>query len=150
MVDSPLQTPDQERRKNNTAGVELPALGKPHLQLHSFQSGRRNILFVTSDLAKTGGPGEVSAALPRALPRALAGLHDVRAQPTGIRRSSSDSILRLIVNAHYQPIDFRLPQVLQVNGWCRLLDTARVDGEREVFAFDREYEVATGRCCCSN
>src|SRR3990167_3317345 len=101
MVDSPLQTPDQERRKNNTAGVELPALGKPHLQLHSFQSGRRNILFVTSDLAKTGGPGEVSAALPRA----LAGLHDVGAHPTGTRRSSSDSILRLIVNAHYQPID---------------------------------------------
>ena len=89
MVDSPLQTPDQptsdqERRRNNAAGVGLPALGKANLQLHSFQPGRRNILFVTSelaDLAKTGGLGEVSAALPRA----LAGLHDVRVLLPGYR-----------------------------------------------------------------
>lgn len=74
MADSSRQTPGQERRKNKAAGVELPALGKPNLQLHSFQPGRRNILFITFEWAKSGGLGEVSATLPRA----LAGLHNVR------------------------------------------------------------------------
>ena len=60
---------------------------------------------------------------------------------SGIRRSGSDSTLLLIVNAHYQPVDFRLPQVPQGNGWHRLLDTARGDGEREVFAFEHDYQV---------
>ncbi|MCG4455692.1 glycogen debranching protein GlgX [Pseudomonas sp. MMS21-TM103] len=73
--------------------------------------------------------------------RCLGMLLDGRAQPTGIRRSGSDSTLLLIVNAHFQPIDFRLPEVPQGNGWRRLLDTTRVDGDREVFAFDRDYEV---------
>ncbi|WP_372876796.1 glycogen debranching protein GlgX [Pseudomonas sp.] len=74
--------------------------------------------------------------------RCLGMLLDGRAQPTGIRRSGSDSTLLLIVNAHFQPIDFRLPEVPQGNGWRRLLDTARVDADREVFALDREYELA--------
>jgi glycogen operon protein len=73
--------------------------------------------------------------------RCLGMLLDGRAQPTGIRRSGSDSTLLLIVNAHYQSVDFRLPQVPQGNGWRRLLDTARVDADREVFAFGREYQV---------
>jgi glycogen operon protein len=73
--------------------------------------------------------------------RCLGMLLDGRAQPTGIRRSGSDSTLLLIVNAHYESVDFRLPQVPQGNGWRRLLDTARVDADREVFAFGREYQV---------
>jgi starch synthase len=110
MADSPLQTsgqptPAHERRRNNAASLELPTLGKANLQLHSFQPGRRNILFVTSelaDLAKTGGLGEVSAALPHA----LAGLHDVRG-----------SLRYWVAEMH-------------------------VDGFR--------FDLASGRCCCSN
>jgi isoamylase len=74
--------------------------------------------------------------------RCLGMLLDGRAQPTGIRRSGSDSTLLLIVNAHYQLINFRLPQVPEGNGWRRLLDTARVDGDRDIFAFNQEYQVA--------
>jgi len=107
MADSPLQTPGQptpahERRRNDAASLEPPVLGKANLQLHSFQPGRRNILFVTSERAKTGGLGEVSAALPRA----LGGLHDIRG-----------SLRYWVTEMH-------------------------VDGFR--------FDLASGRCCCSN
>ena len=54
-----------------------PPLGRPLLQLRSTQEGKKKILFVTSeltDLIKTGGLADVSAALPRA----LSAHHDVR------------------------------------------------------------------------
>lgn len=54
-----------------------PTVERPQLQLRSTQEGKRKILFVTSeltDLVKTGGLADVSAALPRA----LSALHDVR------------------------------------------------------------------------
>ncbi len=50
---------------------------KPHLHISSTQKHKKKILFVTpefGELVKTGGLGEVSAALPRALSE----LHDVR------------------------------------------------------------------------
>jgi starch synthase len=85
MADSPLQTTDREHRKNyNEAEVTLAPLSSFNLQLHSAQPRRRNILFVTpelDDLVKTGGLGEVAAALPRA----LAGLHDARVLLPGYR-----------------------------------------------------------------
>ena len=60
----------------NFRPVQPPA-ERPLLQLRSTQEGKKKILFVTSeltDLIKTGGLADVSAALPRA----LSGLHDVR------------------------------------------------------------------------
>ncbi|WP_312963532.1 glycogen synthase GlgA [Stutzerimonas nitrititolerans] len=63
-------------RLNHLRPVQPPA-ERPLLQLRSMQEGKKKILFVTSeltDLIKTGGLADVSAALPRA----LAALHDVR------------------------------------------------------------------------
>lgn len=54
-----------------------PPSERPVLQLRSTQEQKKKILFVTSeltDLVKTGGLADVSAALPRA----LGALHDVR------------------------------------------------------------------------
>src|SRR3546814_894977 len=54
-----------------------PPTERPVLQLRSTQDDKKKILFVTSeltDLVKTGGLADVSAALPRA----LGDLHDVR------------------------------------------------------------------------
>jgi len=54
-----------------------PPSERPVLQLRSTQDQKKKILFVTSeltDLVKTGGLADVSAALPRA----LGALHDVR------------------------------------------------------------------------
>ncbi len=55
----------------------LPSGNRPVLQISSTQDDKKKILFVTSeltDLVKTGGLADVSAALPRA----LGPLHDVR------------------------------------------------------------------------
>ena len=61
----------------NEPRLTQPSTGRPLLQLRSTQEGKKKILFVTSeltDLVKTGGLADVSAALPRA----LADQHDVR------------------------------------------------------------------------
>ncbi|MFL9812942.1 glycogen synthase GlgA [Stutzerimonas sp. VN223-3] len=61
----------------NTTERLMPPAERPVLQLRSTQNDKKKILFVTSeltDLVKTGGLADVSAALPRA----LADLHDVR------------------------------------------------------------------------
>ncbi len=63
-------------RLNTTQHPGMP-IERPVLQLRSTQDDKKKILFVTSeltDLVKTGGLADVSAALPRA----LGDLHDVR------------------------------------------------------------------------
>src|SRR5690606_27591231 len=63
-------------RLNHLRPAQPPA-ERPLLQLRSMQEGKNKILFVSSDrtdLSKTGGLADVSAALPRA----LAALPDVR------------------------------------------------------------------------
>jgi len=63
------------RSMARTAGV--PMVIRPTLEVRSIQDSKKKVLFVTSELAdlvKTGGLGDVSAALPRA----LSNLHDVR------------------------------------------------------------------------
>jgi starch synthase len=62
-----------------------PAANKPQLLVRDGQPNKRRILFVTpelTDLVKTGGLGDVSAALPRA----LLDHHDVRVLMPGYRQ----------------------------------------------------------------
>ncbi len=62
-----------------------PAVSRPVLRLGSSQEDKKKILFVTSeltDLIKTGGLADVSAALPRA----LGARHDVRVLIPGYRQ----------------------------------------------------------------
>lgn len=64
--------------RNRVEGTVSTAANTPILQIHRSTTPRRKVLFVTSELAdliKTGGLGDVSAALPRAL---RAHQHDVR------------------------------------------------------------------------
>ena len=83
MPDIRLRAAEPYRQDEHSTAV-LPDRRKPNLQVRSFQQDKRRILFVTSELAdlvKAGGLGDVSAALPRA----LAGLHDVRVLLPGYR-----------------------------------------------------------------
>ncbi len=67
----------------NPQPIHLPA--RPQLTVSSVQEHKKKILYVTpemSDLVKTGGLGEVSAALPRA----LLDRHDVRVLVPGYRQ----------------------------------------------------------------
>lgn len=59
--------------------------------------------------------------------RCLGMLMDGRAQPTGIRRKGEDVTLLLIVNAHNDAVNFRLPEVAQGTAWNCLVDTNRPD-----------------------
>ena len=76
-----------------TALVDLPGAVRP---VSSQNPNRKKVLFVTSELAdlvKTGGLGDVSAALPRA----MAHLHDVRVLIPGYRQVlDSDNPIHII------------------------------------------------------
>ncbi|MBV9782397.1 MAG: glycogen debranching protein GlgX [Acidisphaera sp.] len=72
-------------------------------------------------------------------------LLDGRAQATGIRRSSGDATMLLVLNAHYDVVHFKLPQVAGAQHWVSLFDTNVPDlGEGETFDIGETYEV-TGR-----
>ena len=77
--------------------------------------------------------------------RCLGMLMDGRAQETGIRRAGADATLLLVVNAHHDLVNFRLPPVPEGEFWTCLLDTndPAVRGQ-ERFDFEHEYAV-TGR-----
>ena len=74
--------------------------------------------------------------------RCLGMLMDGRAQPTGIRRAGSDTTLLLLVNAHHEGLDFRLPAVPEGHGWIGLIDTDQTDpSDQARFAFDSDYRL---------
>jgi glycogen operon protein len=50
-------------------------------------------------------------------------LLDGRAQTSGIRQRGGEATLLLVVNAHHETIDFKLPTVTGGRDWLRLLDT---------------------------
>jgi len=77
--------------------------------------------------------------------RCLGMLMDGRAQETGIRRAGADATLLLVVNAHHDMVNFRLPPVPEGEFWTCLLDTNDTTIKaQERFNFDHEYAV-TGR-----
>lgn len=74
--------------------------------------------------------------------RCLGMLMDGRAQPTGIRKSGADATLLLLLNAHHDVVNFRLPEVAQGTAWTLLLDTNRPDERSlERFEFDTEFTL---------
>lgn len=74
--------------------------------------------------------------------RCLGMLMDGRAQPTGIRRSGADATLLLLLNAHHDVVNFRLPEVAQGTAWTLLLDTNRPDDRSlERYEFDTEFTL---------
>ncbi|WP_027580821.1 glycogen debranching protein GlgX [Bradyrhizobium sp. Ai1a-2] len=71
-------------------------------------------------------------------------LLDGRAQETGIKRRGSDATLLLIYNAHYDVVNFTLPQVPDGHHWQGLIDTNQPEGQLPTFPFGHVYAV-TGR-----
>jgi isoamylase len=77
--------------------------------------------------------------------RCMGILLDGRAQPTGIRRAGGDNSLLIIINSHFDVVDFVLPEVPQGQHWKLQLDTNQADLDPgEVFQFGASYQV-TGR-----
>jgi glycogen operon protein len=50
-------------------------------------------------------------------------LMDGRAQATGIKRPSLDATVLLVLNAHHDVVNFKLPDVVGGQAWRCLLDT---------------------------
>ena len=50
-------------------------------------------------------------------------LLDGRAQTTGIKRRGQDATFLLILNAHFDLVEFVLPSVADGGGWLREFDT---------------------------
>jgi len=77
--------------------------------------------------------------------RSLGVLLDGRAQATGIRRRGTDVTLLLVLNAHHDVVNFRLPEVVGGSCWMLRVDTNQADLEASVpLGFGTEYQV-TGR-----
>jgi isoamylase len=67
---------------------------------------------------------------------------DGRAQATGIKQRGSDTTVLLVLNAHYDVVEFTLPASAEATGWNMLFDTNIPDTEKpEEFPVGAAYEV---------
>ena len=72
-------------------------------------------------------------------------LLDGRAQATGIRKSSKDATLLLVINGHHDLVEFTLPECYGGMQWSLLLDTNIGDSSaKSMFDPGEKYGV-TGR-----
>jgi isoamylase len=71
-------------------------------------------------------------------------LLDGRAQATGIRKSSKDATLLLILNSHSDVVEFNLPEYSAGGHWVLLIDTNQPDADEGAFKPKQKYGV-TGR-----
>ena len=70
---------------------------------------------------------------------------DGRARPTGVRERGTEATMLLILNAHYDLVEFTLPVPVGSGSWRRLIDTNVPDGDDATkFAGNTTYGV-TGR-----
>lgn len=58
-------------------------------------------------------------------------LMDGRARPTGVRQRGTEATLLLVLNAHHDLVEFKLPSYGDVNSWRMLIDTNAPDAEGE-------------------
>ena len=72
-------------------------------------------------------------------------LIDGRAQATGIKRPAMDATVLLVLNAHHDVVNFRLPEVVGGNVWRCLVDTNAPDGRRPEAVSVRRRVCSTGR-----
>jgi len=74
--------------------------------------------------------------------RCLGMLLDGRAQVSGVQRAGADATLLIVINAHFEAVDFTLPPVAQGVGWACQLDTTDPDtqGPRDL-AFNTRYHM---------
>lgn len=62
-------------------------------------------------------------------------LLDGRAQESGIKRRGSDATLLLIYNAHFDVVNFTLPDVADGMDWLALVDTNQAEAKPASFPF---------------
>jgi glycogen operon protein len=79
------------------------------------------------------------------LMRCFGMLIDGRAQPTGVRQRGTEATMLLVLNAHHDLVQFKLPEAPGGTGWRLLIDTnVPENGAEPDFSVGDEYGV-TGR-----
>ena len=74
--------------------------------------------------------------------RSFGKLLDGRAQTTGIRQRGKEATLLIIINVHFEGVNFKLPSAPGGESWSLLIDTNNPDeDERKSFAMGQEYCV---------
>jgi len=69
-------------------------------------------------------------------------LLDGRAQTTGIRQRGTEATLLIVINGHYEPVQFTLPECAGAREWILLLDTnTPEDGAGTHYAIGAQYGV---------
>jgi glycogen operon protein len=77
--------------------------------------------------------------------KCMGAIFDGRAQPSGIRKRGGDATMLLILNSHFDVVNFTLPEGVDGKAWELLIDTNQPEYySDEKFAFGHEYQV-TGR-----
>jgi len=139
-----------------TDGAALIEFTRALIRIRKTQPMLRRGRFLTGAYNEELGVRDVTWLGPSGIPmtieqwndangRCLGMLLDGRAQPTGIRQRGSDRTLLLVLNAHYDMVKFKLPEVVGGSGWSCLADTNQpLQTAPRDFAFGAEYEV-TGR-----
>jgi isoamylase len=127
----------------------LIALRKAYPILHRgrFLTGRYNEELDVKDVTWLAPTGEemTEGQWMDGNAKCLGMVLDGRAQPTGIRRRGADATLLLVVNAHFDVVNFTLPAIPDGDSWRCLIDTNAPDRiEESSFGFGEAYEV-TGR-----
>jgi glycogen operon protein len=56
-------------------------------------------------------------------------LMDGRARPTGVRQRGTEAAMLMILNSHYDLVEFKLPEYPDGNFWELLIDTNQPDGQ---------------------
>ena len=115
----------------------------PILQRGRFLSGTHNPALDVKDVTWLTPEGtemqEANWKDPQA--KCFGVMLDGRAQESGIKLRGEDETLLIVMNAHHDVVNFKLPEVADGKQWVRLLDTNDPALHREHFAFGAVYLV---------
>jgi isoamylase len=119
---------DEDGRRLADFVAELIALRRSFTALHRnrFLTGQhdpklgaKDVTWLTPDATEmTEGQWQDAHG------RCFGALLDGRAQPADSGRPGNDATLLLVLNAHHEPLSFKLPEVAGGTTWLRLIDTA--------------------------
>ena len=140
---------DEDGRALQTFVRMLIALRQtfPILRRNRFLTGRANGELGVKDVTwLTPAATEMTDAnWADPLARCLGVLLDGRARISGIRKPASDVTMLIVLNAYYDVVRFKLPEIIGGVSWEVVIDTNRQDlDDVPTFDFGNEYEV-TGR-----
>jgi glycogen operon protein len=119
----------------------------PVLRRGRFFTGQYNAELDVNDIRWINPSGDDQTEEQWRDPHAhcLGVLLDGRAQPTGIRRRGQDVTLLVVLNAYYDAVNFRVPQVTGGTEWALELDTAELERNGEAIGRSGEQWLVGGR-----